>query len=510
MKRINISILLLSFLLMALVVYGRGKMTSFDPTRHGFQFVNSFSSDVIKEVDFRTGGLCGGMVYTALDYYFKGMKIPQQDYRPANRTKLQSYIYNRELKALEGFDKWGEVFFNPGGVRNSEFFNWGLQGYGGGRLQELRRFIDRGTPVPIGLWPINGNIGNAHYVLAIGYDLGRYRGDLKDYKQDLKIYIYDPNCRNRTPCLVPDVKGQFFYYQNQCEYESKKKWRTYFVDAKYQVNTPPNNLNPTYPNDGKVHELIIMFKTGNDDLRGGNDNVNAEINLANGSRQFYRNINLGARWLGNYPEFARIVLKKPVIAKDILNIKFSTTFGGGTGGDNWNVDEIKIRAIVGGQVTPKVLYNKAGNPLLFRFTGEKRTFRIPINKVPIRAGEVSKLQLIIRTGNDDLRGGNDNLNVTVLFKNGQRFRVNNVNRGKCWRNNSTNFVTIKLNKPVLPSTISGITLHTTFSGGTGGDNWNMDSLKVRALGSSNPILYNKSGHPIIRFTGSKKTYNARW
>ena len=114
--------------------------TGFDPKIHGFRFTNDFSNDVVPVADIRTGGLCGGMSYTALDYYFSHMAVPIQDYRPANRTPLQSYIYNREVDSLtSNLDKWGEVGFNPGGARNSEFFNWGLQGTNGGASRNCAR-----------------------------------------------------------------------------------------------------------------------------------------------------------------------------------------------------------------------------------------------------------------------------------------------------------------------------------------------------------------------------------
>src|SRR5215472_17393503 len=64
------------------------------------------------------------------------------------------------------------------------------------RIEELRSFIDRGTPVPLGLQG-DGNTGN-HQVVAVGYDMGRYRGDLGAFETDFKIFIYDPNHPHQT------------------------------------------------------------------------------------------------------------------------------------------------------------------------------------------------------------------------------------------------------------------------------------------------------------------------
>src|SRR4051812_197987 len=320
-------------------------LTAFNPKIHGFRFVNDFLNDVVPPVDVRTGGLCGGMTYAALDYYFAHAHIPQQGYRPANRTTLQSYLYNREVDSLaSNLDKWAEVGFNPGGSRNGEFFNWGLQGTNGGRLQELRSFIDHGIPAAIDLQG-DGGTGN-HQVVAIGYDMGRYQGDLGNFEGDLKISVYDPNYPKLVQTLVPDVSNQVYRYAEG----GPERWRTYFVDKNYHNKTPPNLPNPAYPNDGTVRELILSFHTGADDLRGGNDNINLTLDL-DGGNQFYPNINLAARWLPNYTETARVILTNPVRPEQIRDLVLSDTFGGGTNGDNWDMSWVTISAFVNGKIT---------------------------------------------------------------------------------------------------------------------------------------------------------------
>ena len=99
-------------------------MTPFDPAVNGFKFVNSFKT-VTGVADITTNGLCGGMVYTVLDYFSAGMAVPQQNYTPVNGTHLQSYIYGRQQTALTNvLPKWLELHNNPFGARNQEFFNW--------------------------------------------------------------------------------------------------------------------------------------------------------------------------------------------------------------------------------------------------------------------------------------------------------------------------------------------------------------------------------------------------
>ncbi|KAF1719870.1 hypothetical protein [Pseudoxanthomonas wuyuanensis] len=343
------------------------RMTRFDPATHGFRFVNTFNNDVIREVDFRTSGLCGGMVYSAMDYFNASMPIPQQAYRPAVNTPLHDYIYKRQVASLtENMDKWAELGFNPLGARNGEFFRWGLQGFSGGRLQELRARIDRGQPAPLGLWHYDGARGGDHQVLAIGYDLGRYRGDLGAHQEDLRIFVYDPNYPGRTLTLVPDLSRGGYRYL-----EEDKLWLTYFVDAKYRAQRPsiPATVVVAPADASLVRELLVTIETGGDDLRGGNDNVDLVLNTRSG-RQSWRNANGGRRWLGNYSQTLSLPVRNTRLS-DLRSLDLLTHFGGGIGGDNWNVDCVIVYAVTGDN-TYKI-YEQRGAPLV-RFTGQVHSY----------------------------------------------------------------------------------------------------------------------------------------
>ena len=93
------------------------------------------------------------MSYTMLDYYFAGKTIPQQMFRPYNGSTLGNFIEDRQKQSiLSNVDKWAELIVNPFGTRTTEFFNWGIQGFNGGRLQELKEIIDSGRPAVLGLF----------------------------------------------------------------------------------------------------------------------------------------------------------------------------------------------------------------------------------------------------------------------------------------------------------------------------------------------------------------------
>ena len=319
------------------------RRTNFNPAIHGFQFVNNFQNNFAPAVNWVTGGLCGGMSYAVLDYYYAGRPIPNQGYRPANGTPLQMYLYGRQVTSLTtNIEKWLEVGTNPGGARNTEFFNWGLTA----RLVELRSFIDRGVAVPLGLKGKGSLLDRSdHQVLAIGYDMGRYAGDLGNYKEDLKIHMFDPNYPRETVTLVPDIAANEFY---ELEHPTNR-WRTYFVDSKYAAMVPPNIVNPSYPSDGLVHELLFEFYTGPAfDMRGGADHVDLTITLSDNTSQSYPNISQDGVWLKNYTETARVILSRPVPRAMIRSITISTNAPGGYNSASWDMRSVEVKAVGGG------------------------------------------------------------------------------------------------------------------------------------------------------------------
>ena len=473
------------------------KMTAFKPVQHGFKFDNSFKNIFIDAIDWRTGGLCGGMSYSALDYYYtRTISTPKTSIRPTEGSPLQKYLYDRQVTSItSNLDKWAEIGFNPGGARNGEFFNWGVENKKGSRINELRSFIDRGRPVPLGLQSVgekDSDPGN-HQVLAIGYDFGTVQ-DLANgtYKRKMKIYTYDPNYPNDINTLVPDFKEQVFYYLEK----PHMRWRTYFVDKNYRTKTPIRMSLRDYPKDGKVHELVFEFGVGEDDLRGGNDNLNLTITFHNSQTQRVYNVNKGNKWIDNYAQFIIIPLRRPTILNAIKSIRLNTV----SGNDNFNLNRLRIHAK--GYNMNRKIYERVGAPLK-RFTGKDKSFLAMINnKSPNTASTsgtrasstagsgrttpakkpIDKLRFWIRTGDDDLRGGNDNLNIVVHYRDGRTQMVKNVNKGTRWKDHSTNSLDVKLNRTIYSnSEIAKVVLQTTFKGGMGGDNWNLNYLHIEAF-----------------------------
>ncbi len=345
--------------------------SQFNPAQHGFKFVNTLATEmqIVGLNGPRINGYCSGMVYAALDYYNRGLAIPAQNFPPTTGSTLQRYIHDRQIQCWTGtLDNWSELFFNPFGWRTNEFFNWGLQGSNGGQLQNLKASIDAGKPIPLGLFKAgDGGVGPHHCVLAIGYDLGRYKGDLGQYKEDVKIFVYDPNYPNQTMTLRPNPASTNFSYAEA----PHNSWMTYFADKDYNFASPPNIPTTIMPADGMVRKLLIDFCTGGDDLRGGNDNVDVHVNYTDGTTDVYACVNNRQRWIGNNMEVVEIALRRPTQCRNLKSVTLKTTFGGGISGDNWNLDMLVITAVEGNSEAR--VYEKWGRPLV-RFDGNNHPF----------------------------------------------------------------------------------------------------------------------------------------
>lgn len=138
---------------------------------------------------------------------------------------------------------------------------------------------------------------------------------------------------------------------------------------------------------------------------------------------------------------------------------------------------------------------------------------------------VQTLRMRITTGGDDLRGGKDNLNVTIRWGDHGFQGAPNVNNGANWPNGSVHMVDIRLNQPVPLNEIRSISLDHLAGGGLtvsaetvlspigvlaglqSDDNWDMASLEVSAVGNGVGDVIVRHGPK--RFTGSDPVLNIR-
>jgi hypothetical protein len=127
---------------------------------------------------------------------------------------------------------------------------------------------------------------------------------------------------------------------------------------------------------GSPYALVLRFTiaTGDDDLRGGNDNVYAVIDVAGTTTRHLLN-QRSTRWADGSRHVTDVPLPSGFRTADLRSIQLETTFGGGIGGDNWNmasaVVDIRPRYAEG---MPLVVARQSA----FRFTGDRRRLSLTI------------------------------------------------------------------------------------------------------------------------------------
>lgn len=170
-----------------------GNVSQFLPSAAGFPFVNSWPSSPVVVVrtplgkvrvgDAR-GGLCGGMVFAALDYWYADQRPPSA--RPVRGNPLYSFIVRRLI------DSW----HLPAGV--AQYYRWmgrpdvGITGVGWLTIRRglpaLLSDLGDGRPVPLGIVSTASrrlvDLGRNHQVLAYACDV---IGD------NITVRVYDPN-----------------------------------------------------------------------------------------------------------------------------------------------------------------------------------------------------------------------------------------------------------------------------------------------------------------------------
>lgn len=256
-------------------------------------------------------------------------------------------------------------------------------------------------------------------------------------------------------------------------------------------------LNPSQTAPGLIDRLVFSFHTGEDNLRGVNDNISLAIHYGDGHVQEVPNINGGGEWGSHSVNNVEILLDRPVVQEQILRLQLEASFSGGIAGENWDMNALTVHAVGNGVHTEVVIHG------YFRFTGDHRILAIPVNTVPTPSGHVNTLHFAFITGGDDLRGGRDNLNLWIEFVDGRIEEVVNLNAGVKWPNHATTTVTVALSTAVLPQTFRLLRLAATFGGGHSGDKWNMQSVVIRASGSDVDVELVR--HGFKRFTGSDRS-----
>lgn len=177
--------------------------TGFLPSRKGLPFRNAFSPSPVLSLQPiglpRVGignarrGLCGGMVFTALDYYYAGRPVPPEAAPPRAGSPTFRYVVRRLFASFalpRGVLRYQRYMALPD--NNYRLFGATRPGLSwltiARHWPDVRRALDAGRPTPLGLVTAHGlnplDLGRNHVVLAYDYALT---------DDNLVIRVYDPN-----------------------------------------------------------------------------------------------------------------------------------------------------------------------------------------------------------------------------------------------------------------------------------------------------------------------------
>jgi hypothetical protein len=161
-------------------------------------------------------GLCGGMCFATLDFFYAGLPLPRgqhADDQPAPKTPLRSYIWKRQMRSIVSdsarFMAWlialnyipptGPFHGGPAWLLARSREEW----------KKLKASLDAGKPVPIGLVRDTKRVYDNHQVLAIGYD--------EADEAHGTIYLYEPNCPDRVSAIDIEFGEQLLDGRETCD-----------------------------------------------------------------------------------------------------------------------------------------------------------------------------------------------------------------------------------------------------------------------------------------------------
>jgi hypothetical protein len=186
----------------------------FAPSRHGFAFTNSWPSEPAVTLASPFGqinvgnakaGLCGGMVFAAIDHWQAAAVPPAV--RPAPGEPLYGYIVRRLIDSWHlpaGVTQYYQWMNLPDGDTGFDLFrrhvviDRGLA-WRTVRVQwpQIRADLGRGTPAALGLVTVASSrpadLALNHQVLAYDYDLSG---------AEVSVRVYDPNRGQRDDIWI--------------------------------------------------------------------------------------------------------------------------------------------------------------------------------------------------------------------------------------------------------------------------------------------------------------------
>ncbi len=176
--------------------------SKFDPLKNGLPYKNG--SFKFKVGPANCSVLCGGISYTALDYFYTGIQPPKSPKTPADGNPMEEYLYRRQATAH--FYTWHR--FAAAWSGSLPLIGPVVSGVEQDSLEDLCRHL-ASRPVILCLY---GVVGEGHHVVASACDQAK--------KQ---IQLYDSNHPGKIS-LLTQVSGGWLHSN------SNKRWKGWFMD----------------------------------------------------------------------------------------------------------------------------------------------------------------------------------------------------------------------------------------------------------------------------------------
>ncbi len=287
------------------------------------------------------------------------------------------------------------------------------------------------------------------------------------------------------------------------------------------------------------NKLDVDIRTGGDNLERRDHQENPEITIEiNGQPNIVvANINNNQTWVNN--SFHRVTIPipgtlKPEDLKSITITRKTKQWNRDAlvSSDNWTVANVAVVASFNNKRVTLANYTSARpHNKVFRFkgmtggdeTGEFNSVygwgdqvKLTLSQTPTAtppmpntSGNATALTAVFGTGGDDLRGGNDNLNILIRLKIRpvRNIALNNINSGRNWGNFTEKTITKTITAaPFTFDDIEDIVVRHTGGGGIGADNWYLDKLKITiTIAGETRVLVDRVSAPIHYFTGDSRS-----
>lgn len=223
--------------------------TNFRPSQHGFPYANSWDEAPLTTIDLGIAqipvgnaalGLCGGMVYTALDYWAASRAVPPDRPDPAAPgTPLYDYLVKRLVDSfdLPALPARLMTIMNPA-YPDTGSAGQPLEGRAPIIIKDswpaIRSWVDSGFPAPICLENVKSvlptDLGENHQAAVWGYQMD---GNV------VTLFTYDPNIPGDDTVTVSFDASDVLSSPNISVSNSQQHPVLCFLTTAYEKSDPP-------------------------------------------------------------------------------------------------------------------------------------------------------------------------------------------------------------------------------------------------------------------------------